>query len=149
MGFNSSQVNLNSGKTTLLTANFLYDSNGDYHGSANGHIPDGTPVKFATSLGQVGSQWVIKYTVNAVATTLLRAWDAAGDPVWGIALISATTDAQTLSSSENILNTGAQTTKVKAASTTKTIPLQHAGLPLTGLALAVLMLMGGLIPRRK
>ena len=147
MGFSPSQVNLNSGKTTLLTANFLYDSNGSYHDPANGHIPDGTPVKFVTSLGQVGSQWVIKYTVDAVATTFLRAWNAAGEPVWGTAIISATTDAQTLLSSENILNTGAQTTKVKAAS--KTIPLQKTGLPLVGILLAVLAVFSGLVTPKK
>lgn len=148
MGFSPSQVNLNSGKTTLLTANFLYDSNGGYHDPANGHIPDGTPVKFVTSLGQVGSQWVIKYTVNAVATTLLRAWNAAGEPVWGTAIISAATDAQTLLSSENILNTGVQTTNVKAAS--KTIPLQKTGLPLAGIVLAILAVFSGLVvPKRK
>ena len=149
MGFSPSQVNLNSSKTTLLTANFLYDSNGSYHDPTNGHIPNGTPVKFVTSLGQVGSQWAIKYTVNAVATTLLRAWNAAGGPVWGTAVISATTDAQTLSNRENILNTGTKTTKVKAASKTKTIPLQKTGLPLAGILLAVLAVFSGLVTSKK
>ena len=39
--------------------------------------------------------------------------------------------------------------KVNAASKIKTIPLQHTGLPLAGFALAILAIVGGLVPKRK
>lgn len=58
-------------------ANFLYNNIGGYRNPANGHIPDGTPVLFITTLGQVRSQQITKYTINSVATAILRVWNAA------------------------------------------------------------------------
>ena len=144
MGFSPTQVTLNGGSTTTIVANFLYDNIGGYHDPINGHIPDGTPVTFTTTLGQVGSQSITKYTVNGVATAILKAWNAAGDPVWGTAFLTATTDAQTLSSSVTIL----EVPTANAAS--KTVEMQETGLPVAGLILAVLAVFGGLFaPKRK
>ena len=38
---------------------------------------------------------------------------------------------------------------VNAASTTKTVPMQHTGMPVAGLVLAILAIFGGMLPRRK
>jgi hypothetical protein len=39
---------------------------------------------------------------------------------------------------------------VNAASTTKTVPMQHTGMPIAGLVLAILAVIGGtLAPRKK
>lgn len=138
------KVVINGGETTLLTASFLYDNNGTYHDPANGHIPDGTPVTFTTSLGQVGSQTITVYTVNGIATATLRAWNAAGDPVSGIAYITATTDAQTLSSNVTIIPV------VNAASnTSNTVGMQETGVPFVGLILAILAVFGGLLRSKR
>ena len=45
-------------------------------------------------------------------------------------------------------NTNGSTT-VNAASTTQTIPMQKTGMPITGLILAVLAVLGGMLPKRK
>ncbi|KAF5083360.1 DUF11 domain-containing protein [Methanobacterium aggregans] len=38
---------------------------------------------------------------------------------------------------------------VNAASTTKTVPMQHTGMPIAGLITAILAIFGGMLPRRK
>jgi predicted outer membrane repeat protein len=145
MRLSPTNVLMNGGTTTKLTANFFYDSNGTYHDPANGHIPDGTPVTFTTSLGQVGSQTITKYTVNGIATAVLRAWNAAGDPVSGMAFITATLDAQTLSGSVNI-----QAVPTANAASSNTVAMQKTGSPLNYLILAILAVIGGFVmPRRK
>ena len=144
MKFSPSVVNMVGGTTTTIVANFLYDNLGGYHDPANGHIPDNTPVLFTTTLGQVGSQQITKYTVNGVATAILKAWNAVGDPVNGIAYLTATTDAQTLTGQVTI------TPKVNAASEEGTVGMQETGLPIAGLILAILAVLGGsFVPRRK
>ncbi|KAF5079953.1 hypothetical protein DSECCO2_124810 [anaerobic digester metagenome] len=148
MNLNPTKVLMNGGTTTTLTANFLYDSNGTYHDPANGHVPDGTPVTFTTSLGQVGSQTITKYTVNGIATAILRAWNAAGDPVSGMAFITATVDGQTLSGSVNILEV--PTANAASSTTSNTVAMQNTGLPLNYLVLAILAVISGfVVPRRK
>jgi len=141
MRLDPSQVSISGGETTLLTASFLYDSLGAYHDPANGHIPDGTPVFFTTSLGQVGSSSILKYTSGGIATALLRAWNEQGVSVSGIAFITATTDAQTLSNS----------VKVNAAvNAANSVAMQNTGVPVSYLVMAVLMLLCGfLAPKRK
>lgn len=147
MKLTPTKVVINGGEKTLLTASFLYDNNGTYHDPANGHIPDGTPVTFTTSLGQVGSQTITTYTVNGIATAILRAVDAAGNPVSGIALITATTDAQMLSTSVSIIEVPEANA---ATNTTNTVGMQETGIPIAGLILAILALFGGLVvPKRK
>mgnify|MGYP001014771930 CR=1 FL=1 len=148
MRLSPTNVLMNGGTTTKLTANFFYDSNGTYHDPANGHVPDGTPVTFTTSLGQVGSQTITKYTVNGIATAVLRAWNAAGDPVSGMAFITATVDAQTLSGSVNIQ--AVPTANAASSTTSNTVAMQKTGVPLNYLILAILAVISGFVmPRRK
>ncbi len=41
---------------SIIKADLLHDNQGVYHNPANGYVPDGTPVNFATTLGTIGSQ---------------------------------------------------------------------------------------------
>ncbi|MGF7119244.1 hypothetical protein J2749_002257 [Methanobacterium oryzae] len=149
MKLTPTKVVINGGETTLLTASFLYDNNGTYHDPANGHIPDGTPVTFTTSLGQVGSQTITTYTVNGIATAILRAVDAAGNLVSGIAYITATTDSQTLSTSVSIIEVPEANAATNTTNTTSTVGMQETGIPLVGLILAILALFGGLATSKR
>ena len=53
---------------SIITANLLYDSNGQYHSPSNGHIIDGIPIKYKTTLGKISST---VNTLNGSAKTKL------------------------------------------------------------------------------
>ncbi len=147
MQFITTQMIMNGGQTVPLVANFLYDNLGNYHDPVYGHVPDGIPVLFTTNLGQVGSQSIIKNTINGIATAILKAWNASGAPVWGIALVTASVDGQTaLSSSVTIQKVASANT---AELTGKTIGMQNTGLPIPMMILAILMVIGGLTGARR
>jgi len=76
-----------NGKSNI-TADLLHDSNGGYHDPASGHVSDGIPVIFKTTLGTINSPLS---TVNGVATSTLGSGF-----VSGVANISATVDNQTV-----------------------------------------------------
>ncbi len=140
MRYNANPTTITQGETSTLTADFRYDSDGTFHDPADGHLPDGTPVTFTTNLGNVGSKSVVKYTLNGVATAILR-----GDEAAGAALTSATLDNQTLYSTVTI-----KARTVEAATTqSTTIGMQKTGAPLAGIVLALLMVLGGFISTRK
>jgi len=142
MRYSADPTTIQQGKTSTLTADFRYDSNGIFHDPANGHLPDGTPVTFTTNLGNVGSKSIVIGTLNGIATAILR-----GDEGTGNALTSAMLDGQTLTA------TVAITPVVNAASETSeegTVGMQKTGLPLPLMVLAVLMVLGGVLsPKRK
>ncbi len=136
------------GSTSTLTASFNQDTDGvtiTPHNPVYGHIPDGSPVTFTTTLGNVGSKSVEKYTINGIATAILRADEAAGSALVGILV-----DGQSLTSTVTITPASISTTSVNAASTTSnTIGMQSTGAPVVPLALAVLSVLGGLAATRK
>ncbi len=163
MAYSVTPTTIRQGTTSALTADFRYNSNGDYLDPAIGHLPDGAPVKFKTTLGNVGSKSIVIGTLNGFAIATLRGDEGAGE-----ALTSANLDNQVLAAivtiNAAVINTNdnpvtggngssvddedGSTNKVNAA--TKTIPMQQTGVPLAGLILAVLAIFGGLkLPRRK
>lgn len=88
------------GSTSTLTASFNQVFDGTTITQIDpllGHIPDGSSVTFTTDLGNVGSKSVVKYTLNGIATAILRA-----DETAGIAHVNGITDSQTLNSQVNI-----------------------------------------------
>jgi autotransporter family porin len=110
MRFSANPTTIQQGATSPLTADFRYDSNGVFHNPALGHIPDGAPVTFTTTLSNVGSKSVVHYTLNGIATAILYA-----DEGIGKALVSAFADSQDpLTATVTIL---AATTQVQAANT--------------------------------
>ncbi|MDO8869511.1 MAG: hypothetical protein Q7V10_02050 [Methanobacteriaceae archaeon] len=138
MKLNPTQVKVNKGDQVSLIASFNYLYDGNMVTSLNpalGHIPDGTPVLFTTNLGEVGSKSITKYTSGGVATAILRATES------GTALVTAATDSQVTSA--DIV--------VSASSTVngETVPMQHTGMPLMALILALFMVIGGMVSSKK
>lgn len=138
MRYSANPTTIQQGATSILSADFRYDSNGVFHDPALGHLPDGIPVTFTTNLGNVGSKIATALTLNGVATILLR-----GDEAAGAALTSASLDLETM-----YLTVTITPATVNAAST-NTIVMQSTGAQLAGIVLAILMVLGGFIGTRK
>jgi hypothetical protein len=60
---------------SIITANLLYDSNGKYHSPSNGHITDGIPIKYRTTIGNISST---VNTLNGSAKTRLSIGNTKG-----------------------------------------------------------------------
>ncbi len=137
-----------------VTAVLLYDSNGTYHDPANGKLPDGIPVTFTGSNGTFNPTTGI--LVDGQAKSLFTA------NTKGVTSVSTTIDNQTVSiavtadptltndtnvtNDTNLINSNSNF--IKTSNTT--IPMQHTGLPIAGLILAILTVIGGtIIPRKK
>jgi predicted outer membrane repeat protein len=145
--FSADPLSTPQGSTSTLTASFNQDTDGttiNQLDPAHGHIPDGSPVTFTTTLGNVGSKSVMKYTVNGIATAILRADEAAGSAAVGLLA-----DSQPLTSTVTITPVSAATTTRVNAATSNTIGMQSTGAPIVPLALAVLSVLGGLTATRK
>jgi len=138
MRYGANPAVITQGGTSTLTANFRYDSDGTYHDPALGHLPDDLLVTFTTTLGNVGSKTVVAYTLNGLATATLR-----GDEGTGVALTSASLDSETRHASITINAASVSTTAAG------TIGMQETGTPVFGLVLAMLLVLGGFITRRK
>ena len=153
-----SHETINVGGTSTITADLLHDSNGVYHNPANGNVPDGIIINFSNNAyGDVNP--VSAITTNGIATTTYTGSDQ------GASNISATVDEQTLKTNITInkapvnpipdLNVNpinktqnANHTALNAATTS--IPMQHTGVPVAGLILAILTVIGGsIIPKIK
>ncbi len=126
------------GGTSTVTASVTINSAG-VDTSSMGHIPDGTPITITTDLGNVGSKSVTEGTLAGVATAILRANDG-----WGTAHLYATLDG---------FMTPEPATVVIAApipvTTEKIVGMQKTGIPLIGMVLAILLVLGGFIGTRK
>ncbi|MBI4813506.1 MAG: hypothetical protein HY802_04065, partial [Methanobacterium sp.] len=84
---------IDSNTTSTIIADLTHDNGGTYHNPTDGHVPDGIPVNFATTLGTITSQ---VGTVNGVANATLSS------VVTGLADVSATVDSQTVHTSVSI-----------------------------------------------
>ncbi len=146
--FSADPLSIPQGSSSTLTASFNQNTDGTnitQLDPANGHIPDGSPVTFTTTLGNVGSKSVLKYTFNGIATATLRADEAAGDAVVGLLA-----DGQPLTSTITITPaSAATTTSVNAATATNTVGMQTTGAPIAPLAIGILSVLGGLAATRK
>jgi autotransporter family porin len=151
--FSAIPATIPQGSNSTLTASFNQHTDGitvTPIDPAFGHIPDGSPVTFTTTLGNVGSKSVLKYTVLGIATAILRGDEAAGD-----ALVGLLADGQPLTSRVTITpvaNAATTTTASVNAATTgtgNTVGMQTTGAPIVPLAIAVLSVLGGLAAIRK
>ena len=131
-----------TGQTSKVTVNVYTDSNGVDHSADSAQFFSGPEVTFKTNLGNVGSKSVTVPWSLGSAFAILR-----GDEGPGMATVTGTDGNQTLSAGVNIL----QAPTVEAASTEEgTIGMQKTGMPVAGLVLAILAVLGGaLAPRRK
>jgi hypothetical protein len=149
---------INVGGTSTITADLLHDSNGVYHDPANGHVPDGITINFSNdAYGNVNPLSAV--TTNGIATTTYTG------SAQGTSNISATIDEQTLKTNITInkapinpisdpnttpINTKQKSNPTTLNAATTTIPMQHTGVPVAGLILAILTVIGGsIIPRLK
>ena len=137
---------INVGGTSTITADLLHDSNGVYHDPANGHVPDGITINFSNdAYGTVTPLSAI--TTNGIASTTYTG------SAQGTSNISATLDEQTLKTNIKInkapvnpiherninpINTKQKSNPTTLNATTNTIPMQHTGVPVAGLILAIL-----------
>jgi autotransporter family porin len=133
-------TNIPYGSTSTVTASVTTNSNGE-DTSSQGHIPDGTPITITTDIGNVGSKQVTVPTVAGIATATLRANEG-----YGLATLYAMLDGFWTPLPANVVITqAASTTTVKA----NTVGMQTTGAPIAGMALAILMVIGGLFTARK
>lgn len=142
--FSALPATIPQGSTSILTASFNQHTDGTTVtpiDPVNGHIPDGSPVTFTTTLGNVGSKFVEKYTLNGIATATLYADEGAGN-----ALVGVTADNQSLDSTVTISPVANAAT---TTTTAKTVGMQSTGAPIVPLAFAVFCVLGGLIANRK
>ena len=138
--------NITRNGASQITAELLYDSNGVYHDPANGKLPDGIPVTFAASEGTFNP--TIGILVDGQAKSLFTA-NANGKTT-----ISTTIDNQTVSisitSDQQKIKANSNNLTISTKSNIKTIPMQHTGVPIAGLILAILTVIGGtIIPRKR
>ncbi|MBI5460114.1 right-handed parallel beta-helix repeat-containing protein [Methanobacterium sp.] len=140
--FTVNPIIIMQGQISTLLANVNRNSNGMLVGDASNHVPDGTPITFTTTLGNVGSKLVTIGTMNGIATATLRGDEAAGE-----ALLSVFLDSQTLTRTVTIKARPGLGSAVNAANT---VGMQSTGIPINGLILAILMVISGLVlPKRR
>lgn len=85
---------MSTGNTSHITADLTHDSSGGVHNPALGHLPDGIPVLFTTTLGSIISNAL---TSNGAAVVTLN-----GGLIPGIAVVNAAVDNQTVTTNVNI-----------------------------------------------
>ena len=85
-----------NGDNSTITIDLLHDSNGTVHDPANGHLPDGIPVTFTTTLGSINNS----STVNGSAQSIFNSEYEAGT-----AIITATVDNQPVQIPVTIIDT--------------------------------------------
>lgn len=83
---NADPTSIYTSNNSTITADFTHDSNGGVNDPVLGHLPDGIPVSFTTTLGNISNA----LTLNGKALTTLN---AGLNP--GIAIIAAKLDNQT------------------------------------------------------
>jgi hypothetical protein len=133
---------INDGDKSTVTADLLHDNLGNYLNPINGHVPDGITVNFSSdAYGSVNPE--TNNTTNGSTFTTFTGHSS------GVSEVSATVDQQTVTT--NITNqlTPTNSTTVKATTTTTKIPMQHTGIPIAGLILGILSVLGGSIMSHK
>ncbi|MGF7118981.1 chitobiase/beta-hexosaminidase C-terminal domain-containing protein [Methanobacterium oryzae] len=97
LNINATPTTIKNGMNSIITADLTKDSNGLYHDPASGHIPDGIPVGFITTLGTIYNLELP--TVNGIAQATLN-----GGPISGDATVTAAVDYQSLQTTISIDN---------------------------------------------
>lgn len=141
-----------TGQTSKISVNVYTDSEGVDHSADAAQFFSGPEVTFTTDLGNVGSKSVTVSWTLGMAFAILR-----GDEGAGIATLTAA-DVETLSTTVNILQApvtpdeddGANPSENEVNAASNTVRMQNTGVPLAGLILAILAVLGGLVvPKRK
>jgi len=137
---NANPSTINTGQTSTITADVYHDAAGGDHRTNAAMFFSGPQVTFTTNLGNVGSKSVTVQWINGLATAILR-----GDEGFGIATVTAA-DFQTVQTMVTILGASGTST---AGANAQTIGMQNTGIPLAGIVLTILMLLGGFVSTKK
>lgn len=97
----ANSILIENSESSNISASLLYDSDGGYHDPTSGHVPDGIPVTFTTTLGLINGSLS---TLNGVATATLN-----GNSGTGLADISAKVDSETTQTTVKFVDTKAPT----------------------------------------
>jgi predicted outer membrane repeat protein len=81
LNITSNTATVKKGGTAAITVNMLYDSDGNYHDPASGHVPDGAAVSFTGTRGilnptdstLIDGQAASVFTANAAGTAVIYA----------------------------------------------------------------------------
>ncbi|MEN6291448.1 MAG: carboxypeptidase regulatory-like domain-containing protein, partial [Methanobacterium sp.] len=81
LNITSNTATVKKGGSAAITVNMLYDSDGNYHNPASGHVPDSTGVKLTGTLGSlnptgstlIDGQTTSIFTANAAGTAVVKA----------------------------------------------------------------------------
>jgi len=150
----ASPTTLYTGGISNVYADFTHDSTYDpnnpaasYHDPSLGHFPDNVGVYITSTGGEVGSLFNTVYTINGIATAFFRATLGPGTG----AAAGSLDNQDPLSVSITVLPapivSAAGSSVISAAS--NTVGMQTTGIPLFGVVLAFIMVLGGLVmPRR-
>lgn len=133
---NANPSTITTGQTSTITADVYQDSAGGDHSADAAMFFSGPQVTFTTNLGNVGSKSVTAQWINGLVTAILRA-----DEGFGIATVTAS-DYQIVKTMVTILGTSETS---QAAVSAQSIEMQNTGIPLLGMILAILMVLGGFI----
>ncbi len=154
MVVSASPTTIYTGGISKVYADFTHDStyesnnpSASYHDPSLGHFPDNVGVYVTSAGGEVGSFFNTVYTVNGIATAFFRATLGPGT--------GAAAGSLDIQDPLGVIITVLQAPSVNAASGTivsaasSTVGMQKTGVPLFGMVMAILMVLGGLvIPRR-
>jgi predicted outer membrane repeat protein len=134
-----------------VTAVLLYDSYGVYHDPAQGKLQNGIPVIFTGSDGNfnpttgilVDGQAISLFTAYAEAKTIVST--TIDDQTVSLTMIA---DPQPTNTTITTNSNNTITTNTKSINKT-TIPMQRTGVPIAGLILSILTVIGGTIMSKK
>jgi len=81
LNITSNTATVKKGGNVAITVNMLYDSDGNYHSPASGHLPDGADVSFTGTLGSlnptgstlIDGQAALVFTANAAGAAVVKA----------------------------------------------------------------------------
>ena len=94
---NASPNRITPGGASNITADLTHDQNGVYYDPINGHVPDGIPVTFTSTLGTLNPTSAL--TVNGIVTSVYT-----GSMVTGTDTIKSVVDSQLVNTQINISN---------------------------------------------
>ena len=140
LNINADPSTINTRQSSTITADVYHDVEGGDHSADAALFFSGPQVTFTTNLGNVGSKSIVVQWASGLATAILRA-----DEGPGIATVIAA-DYQTVKTMVTIL--GASGTSISEVNA-QTVGMQNTGIPLAGIVLAILMVLGGFISTRK
>ena len=103
---------INNITTSTITIDLTHDNVGNYYNPALGHVPDGIPVSFTTTLGNIDNQ---AFTVDGIAQNTLN-----GGLISGVADVTTIMDYQALDTFVSIDTIPPTVTTSDPANNTKT-----------------------------